>query len=285
MFASLSTLGYTSTLQGTSWRIKLDLGLEPGSWMPRTVEGWGTSGGRLLVDALIDFAESSATEGEELVGPQAQTRILAARGVSKYVTLDGEQEVSFASGGWCVQRTLFSDARSEEGLLRFWLDCPSGLAKNDIAVPPGERIFFSTGVWDEAAGLKEVAADRARVEEQLKALEEEEDEDEDGGSSGAFELPGAVFRRTMRRQERRGVLARRRDYIGGFTTGLADADAEADAGTDAPLMATGGSISLKRSRGAGFLGGTATEYHILGTFTAQRVLDGAMPPRTSELVS
>lgn len=270
--ASLATLGYTSTLLGTSWRLKLDVGLEPGSWMPKTVDGWGASGGRLLVDALVEFDDSPATEGEELVGPQARTQILKARGGSKYVTLDGEQEVSFTDGGWCVQRTLFSDAKSNEGLLRFWLDCPSGLAKNDVSVPSGERIFFSTGVWDEADGLKQIAADRAKVEEQLKALEAEEEAD--GGGRG-FDLPGAAFRRKMRRQEKRGFLAQRRNYINSFTTGLADtADADVDVGGIAPLVATGGSLSLKRSRGNGFLGGTVTEYHILGTFTAQRVLDG-----------
>lgn len=282
--ATLATLGYTSKLLGTSWRIKLSVGLEPGSWMPKTVEGWGASGGRLLVDALVDFDDSPAPESEELVGPQAQTRILTARGGSKYVTLDGEQEVSFTSGGWCVQRPLFSDASSNEGLLRFWLDCPSGFAKNDVSVPPGERIFFSTGVWDEADGLKQIVADRTKVEEQLEELEAEEQKDADGSGYPSF-LPGAAFRRNIRRQEARGFLTQRRRYIESFTTGLADTtDADADADADAPLMATDGSLSLKRSRGGGFLGGTATEYHILGSFAAQRVLDGA-PAQTSGAVS
>ena len=216
MLATLSTCstGYTSTLLGTSWRLKLDVGLEPGSWMPKKIDGWGASGARLLVDALVDFEASPAGEGEELVGPLDQTRLLTARGGSKIVTFEGEQEVSFESGGWCVQRPLLSKPAEQEGLLRFWLDCPSGCAKNDVSVPPGERLFFSTGVWDDADGVQDLRAKASATAAQLSALESEEEVGlEPAGATddllGKIPVLGPV-RRQFLRAERKATLRRRR---------------------------------------------------------------------------
>ena len=216
MLAALSTCstGYTSTLLGTSWRLKLDVGLEPGSWMPKKIDGWGASGARLLVDALVDFEASPAGESEELVGPLDQTRLLAARGGSKIVTFEGEQEVSFESGGWCVQRPLLSKPAEQEGLLRFWLDCPSGCAKNDVSVPSGERIFFSTGVWDDADGVQDLRAKASAAAAQLSALESEEEMGlEPAGATddllGKIPVLGPM-RRQFLRAEQKATLRRRR---------------------------------------------------------------------------
>ena len=113
--------------------------------------------------------------------------MLAVQSEGSFVGFEGEKAVSFTGGGWCVQRGLGVSAESE-GLLRFWLDCSSGASKGDVAVilalcltstptfiltltlaltqtltltltPPhqvdaGERIFFSTGVWDDAEEVR-----------------------------------------------------------------------------------------------------------------------------------
>ena len=220
MFAALwstCSTGYTSTLLGTSWRLKLDVGFEPGSWMPKKIDGWGASGARLLVDALVDFEASPAGESEELVGPLDQTRLLAARGGSKIVTFEGEQEVSFESGGWCVQRPLLSKPAEQEGLLRFWLDCPSGCAKNDVSVPPGERIFFSTGVWDDADGVQDLRAKASAAAAQLSALESEDEMGlEPAGATddllGKIPVLGPM-RQQFLRAERKATLRRRRARV------------------------------------------------------------------------
>ena len=216
MLAALSTCstGYSSTLLGTSWRLKLDVGLEPGSWMPRKIDGWGASGSRVLVDALVDFEASPVGESEELVGPLDQTRLVTARGGGKIVTFEGEQEVSFKSGGWCVQRPLLSKSSEQEGLLRFWLDCPSGCAKNDVSVPPGERLFFSTGVWDDADGVQDLRAKATATAAQLSALESE-DEMGTETAGAADDLLGKIpvfgpMRRQFLRAEQKAALRRRR---------------------------------------------------------------------------
>lgn len=256
----IAAASYASTLVGTSWRVTLDIGLERGSWMPRNVEGWGASGARVVVSTLVNFEASGADEGEELVGLQRQTRVLTARDGGKIVTFEGEQEVRFTSGGWCVQRPLGAQSASDEGLLRFWLDCPSGCAKGDVSIPQGERIFFSTGVWDDADGLRKLRLDKATVDEKLAKLDDQEEFKDVGDFFGNF--PGFALRRKIARQEELGLLTSRRKYYESFL-GLAEPSQVA-------LMAARGSMSLKRQRGTGLLGRTlGTEYHILGTFTAQ----------------
>lgn len=264
LVVALLPLGYTSTLCGTSWRVTLDVGLERGSWMPKNVEGWGASGTRLVVSTLVDFKEAPAQQGEELVGPQRQTQILTARGGGKIVTFEGEQAVTFESGGWCVQRPFGANADSDEGLLRFWLDCTTGCTKSDVSVLPGERIFFSTGTWDSAAGLEKLRADRAATEETLRTLEEAEAKGEPQDEDFWSNFPGVALRRGVARQQQLDLLRSRQSYFESWS-GL-------DKGQVA-LMAKRGSMSLKRQRGSGMLARTVgTEYHILGTFKAEQLI-------------
>ena len=206
--------------------------------MPKIVDGWGASGARVLVDAHVQFAADQASESEVLVGPLETTRVLTAQGGGRIVTFEGEQVMTFKSGGWCVQRPLFSKPTQDEGLLRFWLDCPSGCAKNDVSVPPGERLFFSTGVWDSTDAMRAQRAKAVTCAENLKALEAEGAE---GGSNGGDLLTKIpVFgpvRRQVLREEKLAALRRSQAYYASFP-GL---DAE---GMPA-LIATKGSLSLK----------------------------------------
>ena len=62
-----------STLIGSSWRLKMDIGLEPGSYLARS--DWGASGGRLRFNVDVGFEEAQAPVAEQLVGPLAGARI------------------------------------------------------------------------------------------------------------------------------------------------------------------------------------------------------------------
>ena len=182
--------------------------------MPKNIKGWGGSGARVVVSALVDFEAELANEAEELVGPRSQTRVLNARGGGKIVTFDGEQAVDFTSGGWCVQRPLGAQAGSDEGLLRFWLDCPSGCARGDVVVPQGERIFFSTGVWDDADGVQDLRAKASAAAAQLSALESEDEMGlEPAGATddllGKIPVLGPM-RQQFLRAEQKATLRRRR---------------------------------------------------------------------------
>ena len=243
--ALLGVPSFSSTLLGTTWRLKLDVGLEPGSWMPKIVDGWGSSGARVCVDAKVSFDSAPAAEHEELLGPLEQTRVLTACGGGKIITFDGEQEVTFESGGWCVQRPLFTTSARHEGLLRFWLDCPSGCAKNDVSVPPGERIFFSTGVWDDAQGIQSLRTAAAVASEQLRALEAEDDLAVPSGDLLSRIPVLGPMRRQVLRSERSATLRSTCAYHSSWP-GLNDE-------TRLALIASGGSLSLKRQRPRGYI--------------------------------
>lgn len=131
--------------------------------MPKRYPGWAESGARLAIDVDIEFSPEPCVTGERLVGPKGETGVLKVcterRGPSTFVSEKGEQTVTFAEGGWCIQRPEREIYNADggrvkpEGLLRFWLDCPSGATRRDTKIFPGTRIFFTTGVWDDPAGL------------------------------------------------------------------------------------------------------------------------------------
>ena len=120
-----------STLASSRWRLKLNFGLEDGSWMPKTVDGWGESGARLLVTTDVAFedgivvrprdASGRSVDGETLVGPPGDTRVLRVLQTSSVVTERGVYPSRAYPGLLCertrhrVQATLL-DPTAEAGV-------------------------------------------------------------------------------------------------------------------------------------------------------------------------
>jgi hypothetical protein len=271
LVTTVAGMASRSTLVGSEWRVKLNVGLEPGSYMATT--GWGASGQRLIVNTMVKFEESMADDAEELVGPLAGTRNLAScGGAATFVSLEGEQEVRFASGGWSVQRTLGASPASE-GLLRFWLDCTSGATKGDLSIADGERLFFSTSVYDDAAELQRLQEQRTAMESKLAeaeaAAEARRRGEEPGDEAGGVlrRIPGlsqiaAVRARVTAEDE---LLSLR--YQKQFFESLPSLGVGPAAITTAPGQ---GSLSVKRpARGLGFM--AKNEYHVLGRFEMEPV--------------
>ena len=253
-----------STLIGSRWRIKLDLGLEPGSWMPNTIEGWGASGSRCIVNVDVEFDADAAETSEELVGPAKQTRVLTALNASSIVTLQGEQQVTFTSGGWCVQRRIgWKD--DEEGELRFWLDCESGCTRGDVSVPVGERIFFCTSCFDDANGVKTLVAQQKETTEKLAVAEAQVEQDAKDDANEGLLAKALNMRQKINRQEELQVLGWKKAF---FERELPDLGID-----QRPAHITPGSLSLQRSRGVGPF--ARASYHILGRFSAEPVAFGA----------
>ena len=147
-----------SPLAGTQWKLNLDVGLQPGSWMPKRYPGWAESGARLGLDIEVEFTSKKSKIGESLVGPKRDTYELAVtspQGSCSFVSERGQETVEFTMGGWCVQRPTDNIRNAggslvkPAGLLRFWLDCPSGATRRDVVIMEGTRIYFTTGVWDD----------------------------------------------------------------------------------------------------------------------------------------
>lgn len=189
-----------SMLTDTRWRIRLDVGLQPGTWMPKRYPGWAESGARLVVDADIEFTDDLLPKnlrGEPLVGPKDETGIVKVNHLGKsiternnsgnnekpynpstFVSEKGTQTVTFTDGGWCIKRPT-ADVRNAEGnkvqpggILGFWLDCESGATRRDVEIFPKTRIFFTTGVWDDPAGLVTLEGEYQEALEDLRVIEE-----------------------------------------------------------------------------------------------------------------
>lgn len=72
-----------SLLTSTQWKVRLDVGLQPGTWMPKRFPGWGESGGRLIVDVDLEFTDQlypqdvlGGSGTSTLIGPNDQTGIV-----------------------------------------------------------------------------------------------------------------------------------------------------------------------------------------------------------------
>ena len=192
----------SSPLTNTKWKLKLDIGFQQGSWMPKRFPGWAESGARLPLDVDIEFTSQPCPQRESLVGPKDSTFILkvcndneGGQEPSTYMSERGQEEVTFTNGGYCIQRPTNNIKNSEgslvkpEGLLCFWLDCPSGAKKRDAEVFPNTRIFFTTGVWDDVTSLETMQLEYERVVEKLQTVVDstrtirQENEEEQIGSS------------------------------------------------------------------------------------------------------
>jgi len=171
----------SSSLVDTQWDLKLDVGLQPGTWMPKRFPGWAESGARLgLGDIKVQFTNIPSKQGETLLGPLAETYQLdLVSPICTFVGRNGVQQVEFApTGGWCIQRptgnvrNAAGSTVKPEGLLRFWLDCKSGAKRQDVEIFPNTRIFCTTGVWDDPEGLKAQKEEYERVVQELDEIQE-----------------------------------------------------------------------------------------------------------------
>jgi len=150
------------------WKLRLDIGLQPGTWMPKRYPGWAESGGRLGFDIEVKFTDRPCQIGpfEKLVGPENETYevVVSTSSPSKFVSERGEQTVDFTNvGGWCITRNSH--------VLRFWLDCTSGAKRRDVEIFPNTRLFFTTSVWDDPDTVLRQQVEYRTVLEQLEALE------------------------------------------------------------------------------------------------------------------
>ena len=159
-----------------AWNLQLDVGLQPGTWMPKRFPGWAASGARLGVGVTVQFDATPSPVGEALVGPLDETyQLKVTSPPSTFVSEKGQETVEFAKGGWCIQRPTANVRNAggatvkPEGLLKFWLDCPTGAKRKDVEIMPGTRIFFTTGVWDNP---DVVAQQEMEYEQSLKGLEQ-----------------------------------------------------------------------------------------------------------------
>ena len=125
---SLTTgLSLTSGLSGTRWKVNLDVGPEPGTWMPPT---WGLSGTRV------------AASCELLFRPDGKLTLLKT-GPWDHLTVAWNVDLDDDSvGGWNVDGEKAT----------FFLE-HLGLERSDVALEAG-RLYATAGAWGPQLGRK-----------------------------------------------------------------------------------------------------------------------------------
>ena len=261
----------TSLLTSTQWTLNLDVGLQPGSWMPKRFPGWAETGARLGLGVQVEFTGILSSKGESLVGPKSETFQLAVTSApSKLVSERGEETVEFSSGGWCIQRPTGSvrnakgSAVRPEGLLRFWLDCPSGAKRRDVEILPSTRIFFTTGVWDNPATVEAQDLEYRKVLEELDGLKDRAREVRRESESQSMLQNIGTFRQLVGDSREFDSL---KDAKGRYEQELPPVGSSIV--SNGVRMAPMGSLVIKGNNIPDWLPGS--EYLILGTFSTAAV--------------
>lgn len=201
-------------LAGSSWRITLNVGREPG--MHQMPEDWAKSGARLSLPLEISFTDdlvSGSDPGgdwlwtiEELACCPSR-RLLATAG--SFVGAQGEVNVPVHHGGWLAE----PPDRCGMSVLRFYLDFPDGAQRNDAVLPAG-RVFFQAACWDES-DLNAFEAEAEVVQAELDELQgggdrtvaEQVEYQREGGGSQRAEVLGFQLEILQRSLPTCGVLS------------------------------------------------------------------------------
>ena len=251
-----------AVIDGSSFRIVLNIGRERGTWMP---DSWASSGARLSIPLDVTFSESPMTTpswdkpAEAMLGPIKDTKMCFCRGGS-FVGPAGEVPVECTGGAWSSTPT----GRCGESILRFYLDFPNGAERNDVTLPPG-RLFFNSACWDAvelSAGLRE----REEVEEQIEKLREDQQAARAREGLDVLEQAKEV-RETLKRAEEYDKLKFQLDYL---RKSLPDSRGSLDvprSGLDVPSkIAAAGGLSIKANGAKNLFGALGDVYHIVGRF-------------------
>lgn len=143
-----------SLLDNTTWKIMLNIGKEPGTWMP---ESWGKSGERLLLNLVVDFCPDQLYEREEFLNSLGGAKVLKV--IDNELTIgptltEDSRKVAVKDGGW---RVAPGEGPAGTDLLRFYFEieekaqhkncdvyCPKVSEGGQIAVLAAYNVFGLT---------------------------------------------------------------------------------------------------------------------------------------------
>lgn len=241
-------------LVGTDWRILLNAGREPGTWMPKT---WGVSGERLLINLEVIFEDEQLYEREEFLGSVGEARVLKV--LNKELTLgpsvrEGSRAYKVRDGGWRIAKGA---GPMGTDLLRFYVECGEEIRHKggDVYVPAG-RIYGTCGYFPMNHPRSWLKADLERQLDEL--MEKAQEKNEEMEKQGPFSFKRmALYRElvqmTIDTQSIRNRLKEAK---------VRDPDMSLlrlSKARDVGLTREGG-ICCKVRKGVGY------EYHILGRF-------------------
>jgi hypothetical protein len=146
-------------LQGSSWKVSLNVGREPGTrFMPA---GWAASGARLGLPLTVTFTDEPVKQGlfkrEDGLDSEGGIRRVECSGGS-FIGRNGEVKVKVNGGAWSAAPKGAYGQR----ILRFYLDFPEEVVRNDASIPAGTRVFFAASLWDGEAVEERLAGEKQK---------------------------------------------------------------------------------------------------------------------------
>lgn len=133
-------------LDNTRWRLMLNIGREPGTWMPKT---WGVSGDRLRMHMELEFAPDQLYEREEFLNGVSGAKVLkivhGLGDLAPSMQHGGRQVRLKETGGW---RVAPNEGPMGTSVLRFYFDLEEETrhAGSDVYCPAG-RIYCTCGYF------------------------------------------------------------------------------------------------------------------------------------------
>lgn len=177
----VSQIDDINLLDGTHWKVMLNIGREAGTWMPKT---WGASGERLLLNLELEFKSNQLYEREDFLNGMAGAKELYVSEFSTAPSMsEGSRQVPVKKiGGWRVAR---GEGPSGTDLLRFFVEVEEEVrhSGSDVWCPSG-RVYFTCGYFplthrdSKAPSFKDMLREEldaivAKHEELSKEMEED----------------------------------------------------------------------------------------------------------------
>lgn len=179
-------------MDDTRWRLMLNVGREPGTWMPQT---WGISGKRLYLNLELEFSPDQLYEREDFLNGIAGTKVLKVvhneANLSPTMT-EGGRKVRVKDGGW---RVASGEGPFGTTVLRFYFDLEEKTihSGSDVYCPAG-RIYCTCGYFPmdqrqhDGSSLRDVLKqEHDRIVAQYESLSAENERDENLVSWGKLQ--------------------------------------------------------------------------------------------------
>lgn len=244
-------------LDGSKWKLSLDIGREPGTWMPND---WGISGERLKLDFECEFTGNQLYEREDFLGSMGDAKVLQVMDrklvLSPSIT-EGSREIAVKNGGWRVAK-----GRGPNGsdILRFYIEIDEEIKRksdnSDVYCPAG-RIYLSCGFFNmKRPSNGEKSRYKKRLDDLITRAEEL---DEEIANAGFFEKFGKNAEMIRLKVEMQDTA----DRFRGASILEPDSSILKFTPTGEAAITKEGGVCCKVIKGVG------VEYHILGRFYCQ----------------
>jgi hypothetical protein len=158
-------------LDGTRWRLMLNVGREPGTWMPKT---WGASGDRLYLNLEMEFTEEHLYERDDFFNGVSGSKVLHVvhnEGNLAPSMMEGGRRVRIRDGGW---RVVPNEGPLGTTVLRFYFDLEEETRHqgSDVYIPSG-RVYCTCGYFPMAgrSGAHGEQSTKEILEKELHELE------------------------------------------------------------------------------------------------------------------